>query len=87
MSMDMSLLPAPAVIEALDFESILAKRVALFQDECRKVGFDYTLLLESDPAMKLLQVQAYQELEMRQRINDAAKACMLAYAAHTKSPA
>ena len=83
MSMDMSLLPAPAVIEALDFESILAKRVALFQDECRKVGFDYTLLLESDPAMKLLQVQAYQELEMRQRINDAAKACMLAYATKT----
>lgn len=83
MSMDMSLLPAPAVIEALDFESILARRVAMFQDECRKVGFDYTLLLESDPAMKLLEVQAYQELEMRQRINDAAKACMLAYATKT----
>ncbi|WP_432731303.1 baseplate assembly protein [Variovorax sp. W6] len=83
MSLDMSLLPAPAVIETLDYEAILAKRVALFQDECRKVGFDYTLLLESDPAMKLLQVQAYQELEMRQRINDAAKACMLAYATKT----
>jgi phage-related baseplate assembly protein len=83
MSMDMSLLPAPAVIEALDFETILARRIALFQDECRKIGFDYTLLLESDPAMKLLEVQAYQELEMRQRINDAAKACMLAYATKT----
>lgn len=83
MSMDMSLLPAPAVIEVLDFETIFARRVAQFQDLCTAVGFDYTLLLESDPAMKLLEVQAYQELEMRQRINDAAKACMLAYA--TKS--
>lgn len=83
MSMDMSLLPAPAVIEVLDFETIFARRVTQFQELCAAVGFDYTLLLESDPAMKLLEVQAYQELEMRQRINDAAKACMLAYA--TKS--
>jgi phage-related baseplate assembly protein len=80
MSMDMSLLPAPDVIEALDFETILTRRVTQFQDLCAAVGFDYSLLLESDPAMKLLEVQAYQELEMRQRINDAAKACMLAYA-------
>jgi phage-related baseplate assembly protein len=80
MSMDMSLLPAPAVIEALDFEVILARRTAQFQALCQEVGLDYSLLLESDPAMKLLEVQAYQELEMRQRINDAAKACMLAYA-------
>ena len=79
----MSLLPAPAVIEALDFEVILARRTIEFQKRCEEVGFDYTLLLESDPAMKLLEVQAYQELEMRQRINDAAKACMLAYATGT----
>lgn len=79
----MSLLPAPAVIEVLDFEVILAQRKAEFQKLCDEVGFDYTLLLESDPAMKLLEVQAYQELRMRQRINDAAKACMLAYATKT----
>jgi phage-related baseplate assembly protein len=83
MSMDMSLLPAPAVIEVLDFETILARRKAQFQDECQKVGVDYALLLESDPVTKLLELQAYQELEMRQRINDAAKACMLAYATKT----
>lgn len=83
MSMDLSLLPPPAVIEALDFETILARRKARFQDECRKAGVDYALLLESDPITKLLELQAYQELEMRQRINDAAKACMLAYATKT----
>lgn len=79
----MSLLPAPAVIEVLDFETILARRKARFQDECSKVGVDYTLMLESDPVAKLLELLAYQELEMRQRINDAAKACMLAYASGT----
>ncbi|WP_395315811.1 baseplate J/gp47 family protein [Variovorax sp. UC74_104] len=79
MSMDMSLLPAPAVIEVLDFEVILAARLASFQERYP----DYGLVLESDPAYKLLEEMAYQELLMRQRINDAAKACMLAYATGT----
>lgn len=79
MSMDMSLLPAPAVIEVLDFETILAARLASFQ--ARYPDFD--LVLESDPAYKLLEEMAYQELLMRQRINDAAKACMLAHATGT----
>lgn len=79
MSMDMSLLPAPAVIEILDFEVILARRLASFQERYP----DYTLVLESDPAYKLLEEMSYLEMEMRQRINDAAKACMLAYATGT----
>lgn len=79
MSMDMSLLPAPAVIEVLDFEVILAQRLASFRERYP----DYDLVLESDPAYKLLEEMAYQELLMRQRINDAAKACMLAYAKGT----
>jgi len=75
----MTLLPPPAVIETLDFETILAQRLAQFQ----QLYPDYTLVLESDPAMKLLEIMAWQELLMRQRINDAAKACMLAYAVGT----
>jgi phage-related baseplate assembly protein len=39
--------------------------------------------VESDPAYKVLEVAAYRELILRQRINDAAKACMLAYATGT----
>ena len=79
MSMDMTLLPPPAVIEPLDFETILAQRLAHFQ----QLYPEYSLVLESDPAMKLLEIMAWQELLMRQRINDAAKACMLAYAVGT----
>ena len=40
----------------------------------------FTALVESDPAYKILEVCAYRELLMRQRVNEAAKAVMLAYA-------
>ncbi|WP_436312573.1 baseplate assembly protein [Variovorax sp. LjRoot84] len=79
MSMDLTLLPAPVVIEVLDYETIYQQRLAKFQE----LYPDFTLVLESDPAIKLLEVMAWQELLMRQRINDAAKASMLAYAVGT----
>lgn len=83
MTMDMTLLPPPAVIELLDFEVILQQHKTQFQELCAEAGIDYPLLLESDPVSKLLELGAYRELLMRQRINDAAKACMLAYAVGT----
>lgn len=79
MSMDMTLLPPPAVIETLDFEVILDRlKVRLAQ-----LLPDLDLDLESEPALKLLQVMAYQEMLLRQRINDASRANMLAYATGT----
>ncbi|MDB0554564.1 baseplate assembly protein, partial [Ralstonia solanacearum] len=39
-----------------------------------------TLALESEPVTKLLQENAYRELVWRQRVNDAARAVMLAFA-------
>ena len=83
MTMDMTLLPPPAVIELLDFEVILQQHKTQFQELCAEAGLDYPLLLESDPITKLLELGAYREMLMRQRINDAAKACMLAYAVGT----
>ena len=73
---DLSQLPPPNVIEPLDFEVIFARKLA------RLIGLDRTFdaLVESDPAYKVLQVAAYDELLLRQRINEAAKAVMLAYA-------
>lgn len=76
MTMDMTLLPAPKVIEPLDYEIIFDALLARFREALP--GF--TLVLESDPAVKLLEIMAWQELVMRQRINDAARASMLAYA-------
>jgi len=75
-AVNLSRLPALDLIEALDFETILAR---LLDDlVARWPAFD--ALVESDPAMKLAEVAAYAELILRQRINDAAKSVMLAYA-------
>lgn len=78
MSIDLSLLPAPEVIESLSFEYILAEMKADFV--ARWPDAAATIDLESDPAVKLLEVAAYRELLLRARINDAARAVMLAHA-------
>ena len=75
-AIDLSRLPVPNIVEALDFETILAEQLADLI--VRDATFDG--LLESDPAMKILQVTAYRELHIRQRVNEAARALMLAYA-------
>lgn len=73
---DLSRLPAPDVIEPLSFEAIYAQALAQFQ-----VYFpEYDTPVESDPVVKLLQLFAYRELLLRQRVNDAARAVMPAYA-------
>ena len=38
-----------------------------------------TLTFESEPVVKMLQENVYRELLLRQRINEAAKAVMVAY--------
>lgn len=74
---DLSTLPSPDVVETLSFETIFA---AMLEDlRARDATFD--ALVESDPAYKILEVAAYRELLIRQRVNDAARAVMLAYSA------
>ncbi|HBW5254036.1 TPA: baseplate assembly protein [Klebsiella pneumoniae] len=80
---DLSQLPAPDVVETLDFEAILAERKATLislypEDEQEAVA--RTLTLESEPLVKYLEENAYREVILRQRINEAAKAGMVAYA-------
>jgi len=74
---DFAQISAPAVIELLDFETILAAMKADL------LARDATLTaagLESDPISKVLEVAAYRELILRQRVNDGAHSVMLAYA-------
>ena len=73
---DLSQLPAPNVVEPLDFETIFSEML----DDLQQRDPTFTALVESDPAYKILEVSAYRELLMRQRVNEAAKAVMLAYA-------
>ncbi|WP_407322289.1 baseplate assembly protein [Serratia marcescens] len=81
-TIDLSQLPAPIVVEVLDYEDILAERkatlISLYPEELRE-AVARTLALESEPIVKLLQENAYREVILRQRVNDAAKAVMLAY--------
>lgn len=74
---DLSQVPAPDVVEALDFEAIFADMLA----DLMARAPEFSALVESDPAYKILQVAAYRELLLRQRVNDAGRAVMLAYAA------
>ncbi len=73
---DFSKIPVPDIVEALDFEGVLADIVADFRT--RFPEFD--ALVESDPAIKLIEAFAYRETLLRARINDAARACMIASA-------
>jgi phage-related baseplate assembly protein len=75
-AIDLSRLPAPDVVEVLDFEAIYARRRADFL----ALYPQFTAFVESDPGIKLLQVGAYAELVLRQRINDAARGLLVAYA-------
>lgn len=80
---DLSKLPAPDIIESLDFEALFAQRrekfISLYpadqQNEVAK-----TLQYESEPIVKLLQESTYYELIIRQRINEASHALMIAHA-------
>ncbi|HEX8552517.1 MAG TPA: baseplate J/gp47 family protein [Abditibacteriaceae bacterium] len=75
-TVDLSKLPLPAVVEQIDFEVILQQMLAdlIARDPA------FTALVESDPAFKVLEACAYREMLIRQRVNEAAKAVMLAYA-------
>lgn len=75
---DLARLPAPQVVEPLDFEATLS---ALKADlAARAPELAPVLALESEPLVKLLEVAAWRETVLRARINDAARAVMLPWA-------
>lgn len=84
---DLSKLPAPAAVEPLDYETILAALKTGFSEAWETLRLrnpalpPYSALdLESDPVAIALQVCAFRELLLRARVNDAWKAARLAYA-------
>lgn len=80
---DLSQLPAPNVVEPIDYEVILAARKAYFislHPADKQAEVAATLELESEPITKLIQENAYRETVWRQRVNEAAQAVLLPYA-------
>ncbi|ANF85158.1 Baseplate assembly-like protein [Pseudomonas antarctica] len=85
-AIDLSQLPAPQIVEQVDFEQILAERkayaISLWPVE-EQAEIAARLEMESEPLTKLLQENAYRETVWRQRVNEASLANLLAAARGT----
>lgn len=79
-AIDLSLLPAPQIVQQIDYEQILAERkayaVSLWPPQ-EQAEIAARLNVESEPLTKLLEENAYRETLWRQRVNEAAVANML----------
>lgn len=78
----LSSLPAPVVLESLDYEAILAELIADASARFAAAGVAYEVgQLETDPVVIVLQAAAYREVLLRGRVNDAAvRANLIAFA-------
>ena len=75
-AIDLSGLTPPDIIETVDFETVVAE----MRDDlvARFPAIENVIDLESEPARKLIEVFAYRETLLRARINDGARAVLLA---------
>lgn len=85
--LDITTLPAPAVIQEVDYEVILARQKAQFITEWNALRVTFpelpaydTLSIESDPVGIVTQAESYREMLLLARINEAARARLLAFA-------
>ena len=69
-------LPAPDVLETLDYDTTLGEIVAQFRGRYPQ----YSSIVEGDPGYSILQAIAWQETMTRKRINDAARALLVTHA-------
>lgn len=74
--MNLEELGNPQVIEELSLDEILRQ----MKQKLIEIDEKYTAYVESDPLVKLIEVAAYRELLLRQRVNQAAKSNLLAFA-------
>jgi phage-related baseplate assembly protein len=87
---DLSLLPAPALIDTVSFEAILAAQKQWVLDRWAQAMAVHpevppldTLGLETEPMTIVLEAYAAREVILRALVNDKAKAILLAYSTGT----
>lgn len=75
-AVDLSLLPPPVLVDQPDFETRLAGKLA------RLISLmpAFSALVESDPAILLLEADSYDELVLARAFNDTAQGLLLAFA-------
>ncbi|MYF97779.1 hypothetical protein F4212_01390 [Candidatus Poribacteria bacterium] len=76
MASELAALPAPDVLETLDFDIIFSALLTEFLAR----NPNYSSIVEGDPAYSILQAMAWQEVMTRKRINDAARAVLATHA-------
>lgn len=80
-NVNLAQLPAPQVIEQLAFEDYRAAYIAELKSVLADAGFDWDMeAIEADPGTAMAEATGYRELVLRGRVNDAARAVMLAFA-------
>lgn len=75
-TVDLSRLAPPTIVEELDYETILGRLTA----RMRQLLPSFDALVDSDPAIKILQVCAYEQLLQRQDFNERLQQRLVAYA-------
>lgn len=75
-TVDLSRFDPPTIVEQLDFDTIFQRKVARVRELLP--SFDATV--DSDPAVKVLQVATYDELLLRQDFNERLQQRLVAYA-------
>ncbi|OHX20435.1 baseplate assembly protein [Chromobacterium sphagni] len=84
MAIDLTRLPAPTIVDAIDYETLLEAYKSGFLARVppeQRASYAAALQLESEPITMALQLASYREMLLRQRVNEAARASLLAYAA------
>ncbi|WP_341812181.1 baseplate J/gp47 family protein [Wolbachia endosymbiont (group A) of Conops quadrifasciatus] len=66
----------PNIIEPLNFEEIFSR----MKEELIRRDSSFTALVENDPAIKIVEVAAWRELLLRERIKEAVKSNLLKFA-------
>lgn len=75
-TVDLSRFDPPTIVERLDYETILGRKVA----RLLLLLPDFDATIDSDPAVKVLQVAAYDEFLLRQDFNERLQKRLVAYA-------
>lgn len=75
-AVDLSALPPPDLIPQADYEARFAGKLARLVTNLP----EFSALVESDPAIKLLESDSYDEMLLAQAFNDAARSLLLAFA-------
>lgn len=84
MTINFANLPPPAIIETISAEAIIAEMVADVTARFVAAGISYDVGgLETDPVKIIIEAAAAREVNLRARINDAAKANLVKYATGT----